>query len=365
MMKTIRNFMGLALIITFAITFLFNISCYEESSNKVIIGGLFGITGTWPTLGKTSRAALKIAIEDINEEYKGNEKNVKFASSVKDTVLKPELALELLKEFLDSGTKLVIGPMSSAEVSVIKDFADSNDIIIVSQSSTAGKLGIAGDNIFRFAPDDGLEGEAITALLLRDGIDSIIPIFRDDAGNEGVIDATKTAFTGAGMMVVDGIGYGPVIDDTVDFEKIVGDLSGLVFGQLAADNATVAVLLAGFDEVVQIFKEASLAEYDSTLSSVKWYGTDGIVLSQALLTDEEASEFAEIVTYPSPTLGLNDDMMDIWGPIADEITKRTDIIPDAFALSVYDIAWTLARAYLNAEDPKDPEIFEAFKVNLY
>ena len=116
---------------------------------------------------------------------------------------------------------MVIGPMSSAEVSVIKDFADSNDIIIVSQSSTAGKLSIAGDNIFRFAPDDGLEGEAITALLLRDGIDSIIPIFRDDAGNEGVIEATKTAFTGAGMMVVDGIGYGPVIDDTVDFEKIV------------------------------------------------------------------------------------------------------------------------------------------------
>ena len=116
MMKTIRNFMGLALIITFAITFLFNISCYEDSSNEVIIGGLFGITGTWPTLGKTSRAALEIAIEDINEVYKGNEKNVKFASSVKDTVLKPELALELLMEFDDSGIKLVIGPMSSAEV---------------------------------------------------------------------------------------------------------------------------------------------------------------------------------------------------------------------------------------------------------
>ena len=81
-----------------------------------------------------------------------------------------------------------------------------------------------------------------------------------------------------------------------------------------------------------------------------------------MLTDEEASEFAEIVTYPSPTLGLNDDMMDIWGPIADEITKRTDIIPDAFALSVYDIAWTLAEAYLNTEDPKDPDSFEAFKV---
>ena len=374
MMKTIRNFMGLALIITFAITFLFNISCFEDSSNKVIIGGLFGITGTWPTLGKTSRAALEIAIEDINEEYKGNEKNVKFASSVKDTVLKPELALELLMEFYDSGIKLVIGPMSSAEVSFIKPFTVGKDIIIVSQSSTAGNLGIVDDNIFRFAPDDGLEGEAITALLLSDGMDSIIPIFRADAGNEGVIDATKDAFAeamGMGTMgiVDEGIGYGPVIDDTVDFPKIVRDLSVLVSAQiLPADNGldktNIAVLLAGFDEVVQIFKEASLAEYEDTLGSVKWYGTDGIVLSQALLTNEGgSSEFAESRTYLSPTLGLDPDTMKrIWGPIATEITKRTGIIPDAFALSVYDIAWTLAEAYLNTEDPKDPDSFEAFKV---
>ena len=60
-------------------------------------------------------------------------------------------------------------------------------------------------------------------------------------------------------------------------------------------------------------------------------------------------------------------MMDRWGPIADEIEERTDISlpPDAFALSVYDIAWTLAEAYLNtAEDPKDPDYFEAFKVEF-
>ena len=163
---------------------------------------------------------------------------------------------------------------------------------------------------------------------------------------------------------VEGIPYGPDID-TVDFPDIVSRLSVLVSGQLTADIGTVAVLLAGFDEVVQIFKLANLAVYEDTLGAVKWYGTDGIVLSQALLKDEEASEFArnEIVTYLSPTLGLDPDTMKrFWGPIATEITKRTGIIPDAFALSVYDIAWTLAEAYLNTEDPEDPDSFEAFKV---
>jgi len=351
MMKRIRNFMGLALIITFAITFLFNISCHEESSNKVIMGGLFSITGNWETLGKASKSALEIAIEDINEFYKGNEKNVKFASSVKDTVLEPNLALELLKEFLDSGTNLVIGPMSSAEVSVIKDFADSNDMIIVSQSSTAGSLSIAGDNIFRFAPDDSQEGRAITELMLHDGIDSIIPIFRDDAGNEGLNIATTLFFEDAGGFVGESIKYGP---DTVEFTDIVDMLSDLVSEQIedfGTDN--VAVYLAGFDEVVEIFK---LAKDDPILGSVKWYGSDGVVFSQALLTNQDgSSEFAQNVIYPNPIFGLNDDMIDIWGPIADEITERAGVVPDAFALSVYDIAWALAQAYLNTEDPKDIE----------
>ena len=83
-----------------------------------------------------------------------------------------------------------------------------------------------------------------------------------------------------------------------------------------------------------------------------------------MLTNEGgSSEFAEKVTYPSPTLGLDDDdMKRIWGPIAEEITKRTGMVPDAFALSVYDIAWTLAEAYLNTKDPKDPDYsFGAFK----
>jgi len=351
MMKKIRNFIRLALIITFATTFLFNISCHGGSSNKVIIGGLFSITGDWETLGKASKAALKIAGEDINEFYKDNEKGVKFTSSVKDTLLEPDLALKFLHELSSSGINLIIGPMSSAEVKVIKDFADHNDIIIVSQSSTAGSLSIPGDNIFRFAPDDSQEGNAITKLMLHDGIVSIIPIFRDDAGNEGLEIATASFIENAGGFVGESIKYNP---DTVDFTDIVGMLSDLISEQIedfGTDN--VAVYLAGFDEVVEIFK---LAKDDLILSSVKWYGSDGVVFSQALLKNEGgSSEFAQNVIYPNPIFGLDDDMIDIWGPIADEITERAGVVPDAFALSVYDIAWVLAKAYLNTEDPKDIE----------
>lgn len=353
-MKNFQNLIRLTLVILFAATLLTNLSCHKES-HKVNMGGLFSVTGNWATLGVASRAALQIAIEDINDFYRGNQRNVVFTSSVKDTLLEPDLALALLEEFSDSGTNLIIGPMSSAEVSVVKNFADNNDIVIVSQSSTAGSLSIAGDNIFRFSPDDSQEGAAVTELMLHDGIDSIVPIFRDDAGNEGLNIATTSFFMDAGGNVTESIKYAP---NTVDFSDIVEELSDLVSVQLEElDSERVAVYLAGFDEVVEIFK---LAKDDPILSSVKWYGSDGVVFSQALLTNKgDSSEFAQSVIYPNPIFGLNDDMEDVWGPIADEITERTDVVPDAFALSVYDIAWTLARGYLNTDDPEDIEALKS------
>ena len=48
----------------------------------------------------------------------------------------------------------MIGPATSANVEAIKDYANKNDIIIMSHSSTAPSLAVAGDNLFRFVPND-------------------------------------------------------------------------------------------------------------------------------------------------------------------------------------------------------------------
>ena len=121
------------------------------SANRVVLGGLFSMTGNWATLGQASRAAMEIAIEDVNAFFDENNHGVEFDMLVKDTVLDPVLALQQLEDLHAQGVRFVIGPMSSAEVSEIKNFADENDIVIISQSSTAGTLAISGDNIFRFS----------------------------------------------------------------------------------------------------------------------------------------------------------------------------------------------------------------------
>ena len=88
----------------------------------------------------------------------------------------------------------VIGPQSSAEVARIKPYADANNILVISQGSTASSLAIPGDNILRFCPNDTREAEALVALLQHDGIRAIVPLWRNDAGNNGLHDSVQIRF---------------------------------------------------------------------------------------------------------------------------------------------------------------------------
>ena len=77
---------------------------------------------------------------------------------VYNTNLEPEKALTGLKALAKKGAKIVIGPQSSSEVAAIKDEAESLDVLVVSQGSTASSLAIPDDNVFRFVPTDHVEG---------------------------------------------------------------------------------------------------------------------------------------------------------------------------------------------------------------
>ena len=102
------------------------------------------------------------------------------------TVHDPQQALQAIQDLSARGVKIIIGPQTSSEVAMIKPFADAHNILVISQGSTASSLAIPGDNIFRFCPNDRREAEALVALLQHDGIRAIVPLWRNDAGNNGL-----------------------------------------------------------------------------------------------------------------------------------------------------------------------------------
>jgi branched-chain amino acid transport system substrate-binding protein len=79
-----------------------------------------------------------------------------------------------------------------------------------------------------------------------------------------------------------------------------------------------------------------VARTDPVLSSVLWYGSDGVALSQALVSSAPAAVFAAQVGYPNPVLGRDASA----SPRATSVVERATAVlgaePDAFALAAYD-----------------------------
>lgn len=322
------------------------------NAGEVVIGGIFSLTGNWASLGVTSKAAMELAVEDANRYAAGQE--ITFRADVRDTKLDPERALAALDSLRGAGARIIIGPQSSAELAAIKPYVDSHDVIVVSQSSTAGSLAVAGDRIFRFTAADSLEGVASAALMWSDGIRTTIPVWRGDAGNQGLHTSTRAAFAARGGTVSTGVGYSAT---ATSYTATVASIGTQVRAALATRPAAeVGVYLAGFDEIAEIFAAAAA---DSVLASVRWYGADGIAQSGALTANAAAVTFAERVGFPSALFGLDFAARDTWQPVATRIQQRAGSAPDAFALAVYDATWVAAMAYVASPSNVDADSLAA------
>ncbi len=325
-------------------------SAQLHSQRVFKIGVLATLIGSGFTLGQDTVAALEIAEEQLEADAISQHGGYRFKFFVRDTQHDPSKELEAIKTLDRRGVQIIIGPQTSSEVAMIKPYADAHNILVISQGSTAHSLAIPEDNIFRLCPDDTLEAKAIVALISHDGIQTIVPLWRNDAGNNGLHDSVKAQFEALGGTVASGFRYEPT---TTDFSAAITSIAS----QVGAGGSTIAVYLAAFDEVVDIFHAA---QSNSTLLNTAWYGSDGVALSAALTGDATAAAFAAqpSVGYPNPIFGLDDALQSEWQPISDEIEARTRIKPDAFALSTYDALFVLQRAL---EDVGDLKNFAAFK----
>lgn len=334
---------ALALIIT-----LFFSSCKKENNNsttEITIGGLLSLTGNWSSLGVTSQEAIKMAAEDINDYMQDIGSRYRFTTAIYDTKLDTSLALESIRDAQSKNIHFIIGPQSSAELGTIRSFANENKMLLVSQSSTASSLAIADDAIFRFCPGDAVEGAAMARTMYSIGKRSIITLSRDDAGNRGLQQSVGNVFTSLGGNAE---ALTPYSTSTTDFSALLATLKTTLqqkINSVGADN--VGIYLASFDECVELFKQA---DNDPVFSSVDWFGGDGVVLSNALVSDAQASSFASKTSFFAPNFGLPLIPHPELASIAASIKSKTGIEPDAYALAAYDAMWVIAQTIVTAPE---------------
>src|SRR5919199_1174583 len=317
----------------------------------VTIGALIPITGVSSSLGESEGAALKIATRDINEYLFKTHSNIGIKLIVEDTQSNPTVSLEKLKHLATKGIKIVIGPATSAAVQGVKDYADKNGIVLISPSSTAPSLAIAGDNLFRFVPDDSHQAQAISKLMWNDGIRVVVPFWRTDIYGNDLVKATKQSFEELGGTVANGVGY---IPNTGDFAASLNRINFIVWDQdlKALDSKVnqaisqygvdkVGVYFVALDEIAPIFIQA---QNHPTLSKVKWFSSDKETLNNKIIRNTEAAAFAVKTNFTTPIYVVENDNDERLKHIEDQIHEQIERTPRSYASVAYDTLWVAALA---------------------
>lgn len=342
-------------------------ACKKDATvqnNNVFIGGLLSVTGNWSSLGVTSQEAMHLAASDINSYMIQTGSGYRFSTTIYDTKLDTSLAVKAISDGMNAGIKYFIGPQSSAELETVRSFANNNNLLVVSTSSTAGSLAITGDAVFRFCPGDVVEGGAVAKTIFASGRTNIITMARDDAGNKGLQQSVGNVFSSLGG-IVDAMT--PYAINTTDFSAVLANLKSKLQQLVATAGADkTGIYLASFDECVDLFKQAKT---DPLFSSVRWYGGDGVVLSNSLVSDNQAASFAAGTNFFAPNFGLPLLPHPNLSAIAAAIKTKTGIEPDAYALAAYDAMWVIARTVIALSSDRNDfarvkSVFEA-EANRY
>jgi ABC-type branched-subunit amino acid transport system substrate-binding protein len=320
------------------------------------LGALLPITGVSSSLGESEEAALKIATRDINEYLFKTHSSISIELIIEDTQSNPSVSLEKLKHLAAKGIKIVIGPATSAELKAIQEYANAHGILLISPSSTAPSLSIAGNNVFRFVPDDTHQAQAISKLMWDNGIRVVIPFWRTDVYGNDLVTATKHSIQELGGRVADGVGY---IPNTGDFPASLNRINFIVWDQdlKALDSKLnqaisqygidkVGIYFVAFDEIAPIFIQA---QNHPVLSKVKWYGSDGSTLNNKLIRNTEAAAFAVKTDFTTPIYGVENDNDERLKHIEAQIHEQIERTPRSYASVAYDTLWVAALAENNTK----------------
>jgi branched-chain amino acid transport system substrate-binding protein len=287
----------------------------EEGRKEFVVGAIVPLTGSLSSSGKSEKIALEKAEYDVNkhfEDINSSSSSPHFNLLMADSKTSPDGSLVAIRKLHENGAKIIIGPATSIAVSAAKEYADANNIILISYSSTSPLLSIEGDNVFRLVPDDTHQGKIVAERMIHDGIKVIVPIWRGDIYGNELYKSTKSHFEKLGGKVEEGINYKP---HTGKFATSLHRINFLMWNQelekLSAivSNAvkkyganSVGVYVISYDEITPILIQSPLYEI---LGKVRWYGSDSIAQNHQITKNIDSALFAMKVNLSNPLYSID------------------------------------------------------------
>lgn len=300
--------------------------------------------------------AINLSVDDYNKYLQDLGEEWWLDMVIKDNDSDIEVSLIKTMEFHDEGIDIIIGPSASSSVAAVYNYTKQNDMLLISCCSTAPSLAIP-DHIFRMAPDDTNQAQALAAVMTDDGIDTVVAIYRDDTYGRGLSDELVNAMEQRGGTIASTIHFSPDVKD-LDAASLATRLASVV-QDLSAVNGSdrVAVVAISFTEITDIV-EAAL-DYP-VLGQVRWYGSESVVNLRDM-TEGELGIFSNtvnlggVIQYVSPN-PLN---TKIENKIRVQLGLLEDESVNTFAYAAYDAILVLGNAMLSTQSSQTDSLINA------
>ena len=260
--------------------------------------------------------------------------------NVEDTETKPAASLEKAQLLNSKNIKLIIGPAGSGNVLSVKPYADENNMLILSCCSTSPTLIIPGDSVFRLAPDDNVQGLALARLIESEGIEAVVPIWLNNDYGVSLAELFRSNFESRGV-VDEGIPYDENLADYSASASLLAERVQAMVDEHGADK--VAVLIIGYDEVLNIMQGAS--NYD-ILEQVRWFAGESIAKESFILLDLIAGEFADAVDLTA--FQIFENRGDKYERVTQHIRNEFGANPATYVYQSYDASWLIGLSILES-----------------
>jgi branched-chain amino acid transport system substrate-binding protein len=249
-----------------------------KSGSTIQIGALNDLSGQLSSQGQGDYAAEQVGITDVNNFVASAGCTLKFALVNNDYKLDTPTALSQLQNMYAAGIQVVIGPLNSGTAKGILQYANSNHIVLISPSSTSPLLhvsDITNNYLFRTAPNDAAQGQAVARELLTYGAKAVVIVNRDDTYGGGLANATKSFLMKDGMSASNIAG--PIAYDynAKDYSALLTQIATSYNSLNTGANAGhTYIFCISFQELGTILAQARTSS-SSIYNDVPWFGSDG------------------------------------------------------------------------------------------
>ncbi len=327
-----------------------------QQDNTLKLGALIPISGELQSLGDAFAATLMLAQQDANTYLNNIGSELTVELFTEDNQANPGQTWHSIQSLREQGVAVFLGPQDSPSLDYIKQFADEEDYLLLSSSSTAAEISIPDDNVMRCISDDNLQAAALIDKMKADGIEDIIIVSRTNIYGHGFYQSLERGWI-ANNETTDHI-IGDVIEDATDVNTAVTILfsrpdtdipdtleylKNMLSEDEFSDKSKTAVVLIAYDEGAALMEQASTIE---GLGDLRWYGTDSLAQNNTLISNPAAAEFAAKTNFTCTTFAIPES--EAYNAALEKVTTMLGHTPPALAMIAYDSYQLAVRAYIEA-----------------